>query len=321
MKSLNFETVEALVYDPVAANRSAMRAALSAFGIRHVDSVAAPVDFAYANFRRNPDIIFCEIASSDTLLCDQIQAVRSGAVGNNPFVVIVATTWDHSEALVKRVINSGADDLILRPFSNGILALRLESLAERRKGFVITHDYIGPDRRRDPKRVSSGLFNPPNSLKIKAVDHLSPQVAERRLAKELLDAKGFLASEKLRVDVFQLGVLGRFLQEEPYESEPYIQHRERLATLARSIATRGTEAKISGVDMWCKEVLSAADALDRDDAMDRDKDRAETFRFLERAAASLFQIVNPAKTIEDYQTSLQAAMDAIHARAARLRTV
>ena len=72
------------------------------------------------------------------------------------------------------MVSSGADDLLLRPFSTALLGQRIEAHIDRRKGFVITTDYVGPDRRKDNSRASNvELFEPPNSLKMKAKDKLS----------------------------------------------------------------------------------------------------------------------------------------------------
>ena len=51
-----------------------------------------------------------------------------------------------------------------------------------RKSFVITTDYVGPDRRKDDNRPSNAeLFAPPNSLKMKAKDKLSADAISRKL--------------------------------------------------------------------------------------------------------------------------------------------
>ena len=75
------------------------------------------------------------------------------AAGYNPFIVIIVTAWEKSTGLINRVVNSGADDLLLRPFSTALLGQRIEAHIERRKGFVITTDYVGPDRRKDASRA------------------------------------------------------------------------------------------------------------------------------------------------------------------------
>jgi CheY-like chemotaxis protein len=119
MSRISYETVQTLIYDPVSANRAATRASLYSLGFRHIESVAAMSDFTDSIKRRPPDLAFCEAQGADTELCATIQSMRQGLTGHNPFVVIIVTAWENSTALVTRVLNSGADDLLLRPFSAG----------------------------------------------------------------------------------------------------------------------------------------------------------------------------------------------------------
>ena len=138
-------------------------------------------------------------------LCRRIQSLRQGVAGYNPFIVIVVTAWENSNGTVKRVIDSGADDLLLRPFSPAILGQRLRTHIERRKGFVVTSEYVGPDRRKDTSRASNvTVFEPPNSLKMKAKEGLSPEEATLRLDSELKSAREALVAEKLRRDAFHI---------------------------------------------------------------------------------------------------------------------
>lgn len=308
MQTLQYDSVEVLVYDPVATSRSAMRAALNSIGFRHIECVSAPVDFAYANYRRNPDLLFCEVDPGETLICEQIQSLRWGATGNNPFAVVVATSWDKSEALIRRIINCGADDVILRPFSHGQLASRIEVLAERRKGFVITHDYIGPDRRRDPTRLSSGLFEPPNTLRMKMLEHMNGPTVEKRINAELSEARHYLEEEKRRVSAFQLGVLFRFLRDGAPTGESEHALHDMIAIQAQSLAHRGAEVQQSDVILWSNEVHHAVEMLEAGN------DREEGLRFLERATTNLYQVIMPEKTVEEYRHALDMALANIRNR-------
>ena len=67
----------------------------------------------------------------------------------------IVTAWLNDQGLIGRVIDFGADDLLLRPFSATLLESRIRVHAERRKDFVTTSDYVGPDRRRDQARTSN----------------------------------------------------------------------------------------------------------------------------------------------------------------------
>lgn len=316
MPALAYETVEALIYDPVSASRSALRGALSAMGFGNIDTVSAPVDFAYANFRSNPDVLFCEIRSGETIICDQIQALRAGAIGNNPFAIIVATTWDKSEAHIRRVINSGADDILLRPFSNGVLATHIEALVTRRKGFVITYDYIGPDRRRDPTRVSNTkLFVPPNTLNLKAEQNVRGIAAVKKIERDITTAREYLTKEKMRVDAFQLSVLFRFLQETLLCGEDFQLYFDQIGNLVRSLSRRASDAQLSSVLANCSEILQALELLG--DA----NTRHQGVLVLERMTLSLYTVLVPEKSEAAYRDALDAAMNAIRARKSGTRPV
>src|SRR6185437_15078655 len=135
-----YETAETLVYDPVASNRNASRASLHSIGFRKVE-LAASLEILHERLRvRAPDLLLAEVAGSENEVCALVQAVRRGTVGDNPFIVIVVTTWRRDGTIVGQVVNSGADDLIARPVSTTILGERIKALIERRKGFVITSD-------------------------------------------------------------------------------------------------------------------------------------------------------------------------------------
>src|SRR5580658_10381854 len=190
MGRLSYDTTETLIYDPVAANRTATRAALYTLGFRRIETVASLDAFIDAIRRRPPDLALCEAQGSDTELCRIVQDMRQGAAGFNPFVVLIVTAWEKSAALVSRVVNSGADDLLLRPFSTALLGQRIAAHTEHRKGFVITTDYVGPDRRREHERpINVDLFEPPNSLRMKVKDRLTSEAAAHKLDQELKAAR------------------------------------------------------------------------------------------------------------------------------------
>ena len=252
MSRLSYESTETLVYDPVAANRTATRAALYTLGFRRIETVASLDAFLSSIRRRPPDLALCEAQGADAQLCDMIQELRQGAAGFNPFIVIIVTAWEKSTALVTRVVNSGADDLLLRPFSTTLLRQRIEIHIERRKGFVVTSDYVGPDRRKDISRPSNvELFEPPNSLKMKAKDRLSADETTQRLDAELKSAREVLNSEKLRRDAFQISILWRLMQEEIPGAASYKQELEKIGVLARGVARRCADTNVPRAEEWC----------------------------------------------------------------------
>jgi len=309
MARLSYDSVEALIYDPVSANRTATRAALYSLGFRRTETVPTLEAMVEIIQRQAPDLVLAEAQGAADELCLAIQQLRQGAAGYNPFIVIIVTAWEKSSAMITKVVNSGADDLLLRPFSTALLGSRIEAHIERRKGFVITTDYVGPDRRRDAVRPSDiEMFDPPNSLKMKAKDKMPADVIAKKLGQELQVAREKLMGEKLRRDSFQIGVLWRLLQEQPFETPQHAADLAKLVVLTRAIERRGTEAGQEKMLEWCASILAAADGLKMN------MDRSASLHLLGHAALSLHQLICPEKTPADQLNEIDATVAIIRAR-------
>jgi DNA-binding response OmpR family regulator len=308
MQRLSYDTAEVLVYDPVAANRNATRATLYMLGFRHIETVATLEAFAEYIFKTPPDLALCEAQGAGAQLCDLIQNLRQGA-GENPFLVVIVTAWDNSNALVSAVLNSGADDLLLRPFSVAQLGQRVRAHIERRKGFVITTDYVGPDRRKDANRASNAeLFEPPNSLKMKAKDKMSGEAIARKLDIELKSAREKLTTEKLRRDSFQVCILWRLMQEQPIVAGQVSPDLARLQALTKSIELRCRDGEFEAALEWCASVLAAAEGLSLD------VDRNASMHLLGHGALSLHQVFHPEKSAAEQLSEIDATVAVIRAR-------
>jgi CheY-like chemotaxis protein len=193
-----YDFAEILVCDPVGPNRAATRSALYSLGCRHIEIVASLRDFLEALDNRPPDLAICEAQVGETNLCDAIRKLRRGE-GYNPFVVIIVVTWVANSALANEVIDSGADGLLLRPFSAAILDQRIRTHVLNQKPFIVTDNYVGPERRDSAKRSPADFsFTPPNSLKMKIGGHPHIDEANRRFNAELRAASGRLAAELKR---------------------------------------------------------------------------------------------------------------------------
>jgi CheY-like chemotaxis protein len=308
MGRLSFDTVNALIYDPVSVNRTATRAALYALGFRRTETVPSLDGFLESVQKAPPDIALCEAQGASDQLCNAIQSLRQGGAGHNPFIVIIVTAWEKNTGLIKRVVSSGADDLLLRPFSTGLLGQRIETHIERRKGFVITSDYIGPDRRKNHNRPSNvELFAPPNSLKMKAKDKISADAVARMLDAELKMACGKLHAEKLRRDSFQACILWRLMQDTlPGRETP--PELDRLIELTSSIERRSRDSDVLPPLEWCESLLAACEGLKLG------VDRNASMHLLGHAALSLHQTFHPDKSSTDQLAEIDATVAIIRAR-------
>jgi DNA-binding response OmpR family regulator len=306
---LSFDSVDVLIYDPVPSNRTATRATMYALGFRRTETVSSLEAFVESMQQRPPDIALCEAQGASDELCATIQQMRQGGAGHNPFIVIIVTAWEKNTALITKVVSSGADDLLLRPFSTALLGQRIEAHIERRKGFVITTDYVGPDRRKDIGSASNvELFEPPNSLKMKAKDRMSGEAIARKLDTELKAAREKLASEKLRRDAFQICILWRLIQDAPMVAGQTPPELIKLRILTKSVEIRSTDNEFAPALEWCQSVMAAAEGL----ALG--VDRNASMHLLGHAALSLHHIFHPEKTAAEQLSEIDATVALIRAR-------
>jgi DNA-binding response OmpR family regulator len=309
MARLSYDSVEALIYDPVSANRTATRAALYSLGFRRTETVPTLEAMIEVIQRQAPDLVLAETQGAADELCLAIQQLRQGSGGYNPFIVIIVTAWEKSSALINKVVNSGADDLLLRPFSTALLGTRIEAHIERRKGFVITTDYVGPDRRRDAGRSGEiEMFDPPNSLKMKAKDRMSADLIAKKLDMELHVAREKLAGEKLRRDSFQVCILWRLLREQRQDTPQFAADLMKLGNLSRSIERRCTDTDQDKALERCAAILDVIDGLKNG------ADCEASLSSVGAAALGMHQLICPEKSPADQLNEIDATVAIIRAR-------
>jgi CheY-like chemotaxis protein len=192
-----YDLAEVLVCDPVAANRAATRSALYSLGCRHIEIVATLRDFLQALDNRPPDVALCEAQVGEAELCRAVREIRQGGQSCNPFAIIIVTAWTINAGLTTAISNAGADGLLLRPFSAGLLDQRIRAHVLNRKPFIVTDNYVGPERRAEGTRPSNAVsFDPPNSLKSKIDGRNNLEEAIRRFDAELREACEKLTAQK-----------------------------------------------------------------------------------------------------------------------------
>ncbi|WP_267177738.1 response regulator [Sneathiella aquimaris] len=163
-----FQPASALLLDSQSSMRYNTRVALLNIGFGEVEAVSNHSEFMERLEKKHFDLIVGDSRSVGEDTCDLIKQIRHNAIGHNPFVNVIVTLWDASPDVVHSTIDSGTDDLIIRPMSNAHLRDRVSGLVAARKPFIVTSDYIGPERRqivRGMSRVSQMVV--PNSLQAK----------------------------------------------------------------------------------------------------------------------------------------------------------
>jgi len=164
MANHDFSKVRALIGEQSPMLRKGIRHALSVSGIHEITECGGFADVFSRLERERYDLVVVnsEIEATDTTFL--IREVRCGNVHKDPFLVALLVVTRADEPHIKLAMNSGADDILLVPFSPEQLMQRMAIIHQRRKPFVVTHDYIGPDRRRGarPGESSAATFSIPN---------------------------------------------------------------------------------------------------------------------------------------------------------------
>lgn len=96
-----------------------------------------------------PDLLVGSTDIKDGDFVEYVRSVRKGEAGNNPFIPIITMVGEPTPELVRRIVESGTDTVVAKPFSTAQVLDRVQDLIESRKKFVIADDYIGPIRRKD----------------------------------------------------------------------------------------------------------------------------------------------------------------------------
>lgn len=171
MAQERFNEVTVVVADPDPRARTVAKQTLIKAGFRKI-LTGHSLAFVKQSFDvEMPELLIAETNLPDGDFAEFVNDVRHHRIGNNPFLVISALTSDPTPALVKKVIQAGADDLLSKPFDVATLMRRVGRLINDRKPFVVTGDYVGPTRiAKSQKEVNAEKFSPPNTLKMRALN-------------------------------------------------------------------------------------------------------------------------------------------------------
>lgn len=215
---MSLEDVRVCLFDTARHNLMVTRASLVEIGYNNIELITDFAKFSEAVSKKIFDLIIAESHDAGGGVGELMRKIRAGEVGENPFVVAITTSWERESRHLKALVNSGSDDILIRPFSTQQLKIRLGKLVSGRKDFVVTSDYVGPDRRSDQARKSGDLnaFTPPNTLQAAAIgDHVSQQI----VAEEILIMKAKVTKERIRRLAMKVVIAMQVLLDDPAAGE------------------------------------------------------------------------------------------------------
>lgn len=143
--------VSVLVIDDNTYMRKLVRAMLNGLGIRQVIDAASTADGIETLFKEPIDLALVDYHLSGSGGADGIEFcrhVRTSPDSPNQYLPIIMLTAYSERSRVLEAVDAGVDEFLVKPLRAIDLANRLNAVIDRRRPFVRTEDYFGPDRRR-----------------------------------------------------------------------------------------------------------------------------------------------------------------------------
>lgn len=262
MENYSFENIRVLVGDPNREVRDAIRGGLYEQGFRYImvtDRMSVVETAVAAN---SVDLMICDTELPDGDLYDLVYKIRHHELGDNPFIVVTALIAAPTPKLVKKIFDAGCDDLIPKPISTGLLFERVLNLARNRKAFVVTSDYIGPNRRATPR---SGIqrdpeIDVPNPLKAKAADDTSAE----DLQAEIDIVANQLNEQKMERHAHRISYLVERIvpvYEDGTADESIVPYLDRLLYVSEDISRRLQGTRYDHVGELCQSMVNVVRAV------------------------------------------------------------
>lgn len=300
---MQLRDIDVTLLEPDPIVRSRMRDALNAAGIHRILNVDSAIELERALGKACPDILICDGLDSGFAATKLTRTVRHGFLGENPFTVVVTTARAPTIDMVRQVIDGGTDCLVAKPFSGKDIVDRVALLVEHRKPFVVTKDYIGPDRRLGDRGDSDWpLIEAPNTLKDKAHGIYDPITARE----QILKAKAVINEQKASRDAMLIASIVRQVMaavEAGQLDERLVLHLEQLHETAIDIRRRLEQSHIGETAALCKSLVTVTEKI-RGDPVPEMKD----IRLLQNLAQAIHMAYEPDARMSKYAETIAATI-------------
>lgn len=316
MPDYDWSSLEAVIIDRQFNTLRLLRDMLGRIGIRTVHALEDPAAARGLLAQRLVDVAFIDAEGPESAIFPLIRNLRHDSDNRNPYLGVFVTAWHPDNALMLRTTNAGADDLLSKPLAPSTVQERLCALVEGRKPFVVTSDFIGPDRRKAPRPGAAiPLVEVPNTVKLKA----TRQWERVNVADLLGKANTQINVQKVLRGAIQIGFLLDFalpgLSGAPPERMA-LDHVGRIPAVAADVLRRLPDGPVRErcAAFTTPLLTQLAGVLAADGA----PLAAETGTQLRRLALAIIQTVQPERPLE---AAIKEISDAVSAYRARLQQI
>jgi len=199
------DDIKIVIADPNRQLRASLKGVLHQYGFRGIVDASTLEGLEDEIRIINPDLILCDYDLDESGVCELIKRMRHNKVGQNPFAAVILFIEEANEEIVTQASEAGLDDIQVKPVVAQQIINRVTYLIKKRKPFVVTTDYVGPDRRKTlrPGTMEIPIFEVPNTLASKALGKYDPREIQREIAKASWD----INAQKIERHIFQVSYL------------------------------------------------------------------------------------------------------------------
>ncbi|MCH8112513.1 MAG: response regulator [Proteobacteria bacterium] len=274
--------------EPNSQLRMSLRMAFQGIGFRNLSDGDSLRGVESAVEQGEVDLLIWDTSCKGGDVCQLTHDIRHHRLGKNPFLPIITMVTDATPVNIRKVMDSGPDDLVVKPISTGFLFNRIMSIVERKRLFIVTSDYIGPERRKKNRQpqdspLSMEVPNPlrdrargaenPHDLQ-KAIDEATRNLNDRKMGQHAIRIADQV---ELIVPIYKKGGV----------DESILTHLDRLQYASEDLARRvsGTSYEFIGeLTMAMVELVGRI----KDDHLEPDSKDVDLLPELSRAIKAAF---------------------------------
>lgn len=289
MEHQNLKNVRLIIGEPSHEVRMGLKSVLSTEGFEHgnmqdTDKVSVICDAVVNN---QADLIVCDARLTDGDLDNLIHQVRHHEVGTNPFVNVITLIPKADKKTISKSMDSGTDAILVKPISPGKVVERINHMIHERKPFVVTTDYIGPNRRQKhrPGTQKIPLIEVPNPLKAK----VEGEPDEDKLRAEIDAMAEVLNEQKIERHAFQIVYLVERLNlayaKSPIDESAVADFVDRLRSVSNDISRRVDGSRYANWKELCLSLVDVVGCIEETPIAPNEKDlknllnMAEIFKY------------------------------------------
>jgi DNA-binding response OmpR family regulator len=259
---LNYGAIRLLLGEPNRNVREGLRSALFKRGFREILDADSAFKLHGILKDNEVDILVADTEFPDADVPGIIHMLRHGKVSADPFVPVILLSATPTPDEVKRLMEAGADDIMIKPVAPGSLLERIDKIIATRKPFVVTTDYLGPDRRTAPRPGTQQVpsIEVPNALAARANGRYNAEEHKKQVAAMAT----MVNNQKIERHIFQVGFLMGLIVPlcSPTEVGTGVApHLHRLALVSEDLLERLPTSRYDCISGICKEFHEQATKL------------------------------------------------------------